>query len=278
MGFPVAWGWAALLLVPSLLWLCGYAAAKDHKIGEPRAVFIGGSDHRLSLSRLQALAWTLVIFGTFAAAMVVSSKVTATQWIKIPDGVLQLAGIAIGSGVFSSLIAVNSGEEKTAQVTGLAPGAAAMQMNISGTDFGVRGSVRLNKVQLLVLAWTDMSITVSGAALTANTLIVETGNGKACYTVTGTFPTLQLGAPKVCYEFVDLFTSDKSPDILDLMKFQMFGWTVIAIVIYVVTFLATLSNSITQLPGVDSSIVILTGVSQAGYLTGKAAGSLGQPK
>jgi hypothetical protein len=45
------------------------------------------------------------------------------------------------------------------------------------------------------------------------------------------------------------------------MKFQMFGWTLIAVVLYVILFLDNLKASMLQLPGVDPSIVILTGVS-----------------
>jgi hypothetical protein len=59
------------------------------------------------------------------------------------------------------------------------------------------------------------------------------------------------------------------------MKFQMFGWTIIAIVIYVYLFLADLRPSLESLPVVPASIVILTGLSQSGYLTGKAVSSMG---
>jgi hypothetical protein len=58
------------------------------------------------------------------------------------------------------------------------------------------------------------------------------------------------------------------------MKFQMFGWTVVAVRFYVILFLSKLANDISQLPTVDPSIVILTGVSQAGYLAGKAASTV----
>ena len=47
--------------------------------------FIAGSDNRLSLSRLQVLAWTLVIFGSFTAAMVIHNPIaigTAAEQTK----------------------------------------------------------------------------------------------------------------------------------------------------------------------------------------------------
>ena len=68
---------------------------------------------------------------------------------------------------------------------------------------------------------------------------------------------------------VDLFRDDKSPDNLDLMKFQMFGWTVIAIVFYSYLFLRQIVPTLTALPEVPNGIVILTGLSQSGYLAAK---------
>jgi len=54
----------------------------------------------------------------------------------------------------------------------------------------------------------------------------------------------------------------------------MFGWTMIAVSIYVFLFLVSLSDTMTSLPTVDSSIVILTGISQAAYLTGKGVSNV----
>ena len=54
------------------------------------------------------------------------------------------------------------------------------------------------------------------------------------------------------------------------MKFQMFGWTLVALAIYLVLFVHNLDPHTATLPMVDSSIVVLTGVSQTGYLSGKA--------
>lgn len=100
-------------------------------------------------------------------------------------------------------------------------------------------------------------------------LIVDTGNGKLCYKLSGAVPNFTLDAPASYYEFTDLFGDDKNPRGMDIMKFQMFGWTLVAIVIYAWLFLSELHDHIETLPRVDASIVILTGLSQAGYLTGK---------
>lgn len=55
------------------------------------------------------------------------------------------------------------------------------------------------------------------------------------------------------------------------MKYQMFVWTLIAIVIYTYVFLRNPSTTISTLPELGEKFVILMGLSQAGYLGGKAA-------
>src|SRR5215510_12848033 len=64
-------GWLIFFGVPLLLWIIGAGAALKKGRNSPFFAYIAGSDHRLSLSRAQAFAWTLTIFGAFAAAMAV---------------------------------------------------------------------------------------------------------------------------------------------------------------------------------------------------------------
>jgi hypothetical protein len=248
----------------------------------------------LSISRLQALAWTLVIFGAFAGAMLISQQVTASNWIHISGDLLGLAGISLGTGVFSSLIAAVNDEQKTAMITGIgpappgfappaapgAPAAAALPPGqsyviITGQDLGKSGSVRFNNTTLAPVVWQDDRIVVvlhDGSQRTP--LVVDTSNGKVCHDLTGQAPNLILGPSRLFYEASDLFRDDKDPATVSLMKFQMFGWTMVAIVVYVIMFLAKMNGSMTELPGVDSSIVALTGISQAGYLTGKGVSNV----
>jgi hypothetical protein len=222
-----------------------------------------------------------------------SARANSFAWVKIPDALLLLAGIAISSGVFSSLIAVVSSEGKTATITQIRKVAKAVpegqaadvpwkpinpnNLVLAGTNLGDGGRVRfalkgIGKVAARILSWkpdgTEIILDVADGQ-NYSTLIVDTPNGKASYQVTGTTPNLTLGSAKSHFEFADLFRDDKNPGTMDLMKFQMFGWTVIAIAIYVYLFLMNLNSEITSLPNVDSSIVTLTGVSQAGYLAGK---------
>lgn len=414
MHWPSTFGWIVFIVVPGGLWLLGAWVNRGHGFWARILGFIVGTDNRLSLSRLQAFLWTLVIFGSYAAATSCRSDIRsgaqaeaqkvaayakdavdkatkakadankadtdarsaadaataaeitsqdaeaylkyvsapearasdadkadaakkalaargdlfakkaradasasaaraakATQktaedearekdklaksyaWVQIPAALLALAGIAIGSGVFSSLISAAGGEEKTAAVTSISavandpnfkatyPKASLPQfancLVITGTLLGDGGKVRmatkgLTKVLTTVLFWnpdgTQILVDLPPDP-TFDKLIVDTPNGKLTYKLEGTKPNYSLGSEKTHYEFADLFRDDKNPETLSLMKFQMFGWTIIAIVIYVFVFLHNLTDQMETLPVVDSSIVALTGLSQAGYLTGK---------
>jgi len=140
---------------------------------------------------------------------------------------------------------------------------------------GARGRVRLGRIAATIRDWradgTSIEINVPATltSLKNRPLVVDTSNGKLAYDLTGTRDNLSLGQSTSFYEVVDLFRDDKSPDNLDLMKFQMFGWTVIAIVIYSYLFLRQIVPTLTALPEVPNSIVILTGLSQSGYLAAK---------
>jgi hypothetical protein len=400
MGLHENWGRWLFFLVPIILWLIGGGVAMFKGRKSPFLAYIAGSDNRLSLSRLQAFLWTLVIFGAFAAAMAVhtpivpgtreeaasaleakkgaddawdkankdapdkaaqmkiaartleenqkaatekaeaAAKATESQkpaaekaakeanddaqkamaakadadmkaaeakaraaaalsekkaadlkassytWVIIPDALLALAGIAIGSGIFSSFIAAKNGEEKTASIIGIGsaadlPNAASRPSKpantsplvITGQNLGKTGRVRLDSDVANIFEWKE-----DGTRIVVDvpdneeykTLVVETSNGKLSYELEGKSPNLILGEAKINYEFIDLFRDDKNPDTLDTMKFQMFGWTIIAIFIYVWLFLSDLTPTLLELPTVPQSIVILTGLSQGGYLAGKA--------
>jgi hypothetical protein len=415
MNLPRYWGYILFFAVPIVLWLIGVIAIKRRPLVVRLLSVVAGSDNRLSLSRLQAFAWTLVIFGSFAAAMAVHTHIgvgtaietrqkneaakrvfdnadaslttasvdlakakkelddataawtaaddeatksrilvvgsnengksaaekraaddkksadiykaqkdhleelylsklstrnqaqgdknkaeialnsASTDWVQIPNALLALTGIAIGSGVFSSLIAGVNSDSKTACVTSLQvvgpdelkarfkdanADATKQGMIIEGEDLGTSGRVRTGKQVLPLLYWSKdgTAVAVDLSKIMGkpfNDIILETANGKLAYEVTWPTQKPMLGLPKFSYDLADLFRDDKNPSIVSLMKFQMFGWTVVAIGIYSWIFLTNVSPYITSLPPVDQSIVILTGLSQGGYLAGKAVSNVG---
>jgi hypothetical protein len=211
---------------------------------------------------------------------------------------LALAGIAIGSGVFSSLISGVNGDDKTASLSSISvvdkddnfnknyPNAStpkcAKYLLINGTLLGDDGKIRLGTTKWTKTLANPLYWNPNGTQIlvdlppdpTFDKLIVDTPNGKLTYKLEGTKPNYSLGPPKINYEFADLFRDDKNPQNLSLMKFQMFGWTAIAIFIYVYLFLGNLSASIATLPALDPNIAILTGISQAGYLGGKGVSNV----
>ena len=406
MGLPVWSGYLVFFGVPFVLWLIGAATVKERGFQARAFALLAGSDHRLSLSRLQAFLWTLVIFGSFAAAMAVHSRihsgskaemeqaatvakaavekkteaisqvaklaaedkaaeeardkaeadaeaadallaVKSTQaniaadekaraekraqelrtdfaakvlvrektaakfaaakaaaakltaeadaavsransfnWVSISAELLALAGIAIGSGVFASLIGAVAPETNRASVTAIysAGDATAMRstantgvaktvMTIKGVNLTGASRVLLDSYNVVIVFGkpdgTEIAIEVPDAT-NYKVLIVDTPGDKLCFDISGSTPNLRLGEQRICYEFSDLFRDDKVPANYDLMKFQMFGWTMVAIPIYIILFLSDLSDHIDSLPNVPQSIVLLTGLSQAGYLAGKA--------
>ncbi len=404
MSWPTSVGWIVFILVPGSLWALGASANRGRGF-VPRVLgFMVGTDNRLSLSRLQAFLWTLVIFGSFAASMAIHTHIkSGTQaeveaatkkakdaaeeatnakaayqaaraeevkakgaskaagdasviaeaaaaalgdeaqknnklaqaaqaaqekasearadektkaallpgkqeavrdaaeswkvadaaakiaeqdaqsyaWVQIPVALLALAGIAIGSGVFSSLIAAVGGEEQTASISGIAENTDKAKPNsllITGSNLGattgeVRFHGKVTKALARVVSWEDDKIVVETPAdASYSKMTVETAKGKLTYKVD--YKGRELGFKITHYELADLFRDDKDPDTLSLMKFQMFGWTAIAICIYVYLFLTNLTNQIQTLPVVDPSIAILTGVSQAGYLAGKGVSNV----
>jgi len=77
----------------------------------------------------------------------------------------------------------------------------------------------------------------------------------------------------------DMFTSDLASDALhtDISKVQMFSFTVLLATGYtaaVVNLLVNASSPVTQLPALNSAVVIVLVVSHGGYLGRKAAGNL----
>src|SRR5262245_35469737 len=76
MGLPIAWGKLTFFLTPLLLWGIAILVTKQKGSRTRAFTIIAGSDNRLSLARLQALAWTLVIFGSYVAAMTIHNHIT----------------------------------------------------------------------------------------------------------------------------------------------------------------------------------------------------------
>jgi hypothetical protein len=344
-----------IVIVPLVLWALFSLLTREWK---RKRLFglIAGADNRLSLSRLQAFAWTMVIFGTYSAAMWVhpirvgaeqkkaaqakveravaeekalddkwkaapndskikdqldkarqNAKAAKTElasyaWVHIPAALLTLAGISLATGVFAS--ALGSGGDGPPIVTDAVVKATAAEdpttrnprsaaphgkywLLITGSRLGGDGEVRLAGRAARRLFWESdgSAVAVDFDSRRYRTLTIDTKNGKVSYAVAyangSSLPTaMQLGNERESYELADLVRDDNNPRNLSITKFQMFGWTAIAVTIYIVTFLAALREhgaALEELPVVDATVVMLTGVSQLGYLGGKMASNNNAP-
>ncbi len=229
------------------------------------------------------------------AAETAKLKWRKTKWVFIPSELLALAGISLASGVFASVISASGNSHIDAIVTGIVieqPAAippraqpnevqATRWLRIRGTGFGASGSVRLNNLAARVIYFADTEIGIDLPPRTDyKRLTIDSINGKVAYELlnpavnVNAQAALGLGNRHIDYEWGDLFRDDESPEKLSLMKVQLFGFTAAALVIYAVIFLRGLSTEIDTLPAVDATVVMLTGLSQSGYLVGKGASVL----
>src|SRR5215217_6254074 len=254
------------------LWLLGFLAAKYLGRKSLIVFIGGDDDRLSLSKAQAFSWTLIIMSSYLAAMAVHKKFLPSDPWIEIPEALLALAGIVFASGVFSSVISAVKEEKRTAEVSslsfvsssltisGIALGRNKGAVRIVGDD-GKRWD-------LSVLHWDDQLISVgvnpqiekrvfallTSAANQANSqvaslkgsvlkkplrqkpvlpvLIVDTQNGKACYRFDFDGTTATLREPIIYYEFIDFFRDDQNPSVLSIMKYQMFAWTVIAIVIY----------------------------------------------
>lgn len=199
-----------------------------------------------------------------------------TKWVAIPLELLALAGISLASGVFASVISATAKSELPSPVVTDVKFANDV-WTITGSGFGDEGEVRLGGRAGRPVTWTATTLTVTSPAVQPKFIVVDVAGGKAAYDIVWNSQTPRLGGRFKKYEWGDLFRDDDAPTQFSLMKLQMFAWTLVALAIYVWIFLSGVWRSdermIDSLPIVDTTLVLLTGLSQAGYLGGKAASS-----
>lgn len=141
------------------------------------------------------------------------------QWVNIPAALLALAGIAIGSGVFSSLIAASNSEDKTACVTSVESKQIidppddsdnALTINtliIKGQNLGDRGRVRFGRISAHIRDWSSDGTQIQVDVPTHlpeptrrqnfyGPLVVDTPNGKLAYELGSTRNNFQTGAER----------------------------------------------------------------------------------
>lgn len=66
-----------------------------------------------------------------------------------------------------------------------------------------------------------------------------------------------------------LLAQEKKPEELSIAKLQMFTWTIVTLVIYVIVAAGNLLNNQPELPDIGSGLLVLMGISHGAYLGNK---------
>lgn len=199
---------------------------------------------KYSLSRLQILLWTaMVVGGYFGIAF------PKLEFITIPNEVLGLLGITLGSTVVSTAIKANQiltgqtadDEERTHEI------AQSAQNELLGL-LGVEHPENLSSDEKSALL----------ASISKDELVELNRQVEA----------------KRKPSWMDLFSQEQKGReyLIDIGKLQMFAWMVVALVIYGAMLVSDLTLSLeevlelTDLPNVTGTILAMMGISQTAYL------------
>ncbi|RLC83225.1 MAG: hypothetical protein DRI79_14180 [Chloroflexi bacterium] len=199
---------------------------------------------KYSLSRLQILLWTaLIIGGYFGIAFPKLSFVT------IPNEVLGLLGVSLGSTVVSTAIKANQ------MLTG----------QTADEEERTRKAAESAQNELLRLLGIEHPEILSSDEKSA--LLAHLSEDELAEL------NRQVEAKRKP-SWMDLFSQEQKgrEHLIDIGKLQMFTWTVAALVIYGAMLVSKLTlpseqvQELTELPNVTGTILALMGISQAAYL------------
>jgi hypothetical protein len=220
----IAWGLMAGILIAFL------GVLGDGITGIKRGILVD-SRNRISLSKIQMIAWTVLILSAYAAAVL--GNIGTHQFhplnVIIPSELWLAMGISTVSLIGSPLILNTKKEErKTA----------------------ARTAEYERQCKLLAEQGVDCS-TIDRRG----SLIVYTHPRHSRWS--------------------DLFEGEETGNagLLDLAKVQLFLFTAILVLVYTIGLGDTLyheAGAVTELPGLDDSMIALLAVSHAGYLGKKA--------
>jgi hypothetical protein len=227
-AMPIGWAWAGVAAGMLLL-----AAGAGGAITTKWYGALIDKWYSMSLSRFQALLWTLVVLSAFCTAAIrnLATGQSAPLVIAIPQELWLIMGISLTSAVGKTLILnqkVNS-EPAPEEKEQFAKRKVALEaQNPAQAVPMIREGCVAGRTSPEEANWTDM--------FTGD----EVGN--------------QLS--------------------LDLGKLQMFYFTLLLVLTYIVglwTLFAQSTGKIDAFPALDPSMVTLFGISHAGYLAAKAA-------
>ncbi len=250
MSSLITW-WVMLVLLTLFVLILGHGTT-----GRLMGALID-QRNKISLSRLQLIIWTIVILAAFITAAfwnLVNSK-NGPLAIALPSEVWLLLGISTTSLVGSPLILSN--KTKTDANQGQLQQqllSKARQQNIS-----VDPTLLLNQ---------------ASTSDTINPALITDLKNKLHMDMQGQVPhNMQPDEASVA----DLFQGDEVGNFsqLDMSKVQLFLFTLVLVLTYASALGTMFANAdpikgITSFPILDQSIIVLLGISHAGYLSFKA--------
>jgi hypothetical protein len=233
------WAWITIML----LLLAFVIFIGRHIVGLWRGAFVDGRN-KVSLSRFQAVLWTVLVIAGFLAAALFNVREDQRDplGIAVPEQLWILLGISGTALVGSSLI---KSQKRTANTAKEDEAKAKMGPEVT----------RLENTNLFVAAADPDNPAPTDPVVAQGVLTVNPH-------------------PKDS-RWSDMFEAEEvgNKDHLALEKIQMFYFTIILVLAYAAAMAAIFadpSRKIGGLPLLDDSMVALLGISHATYLTGKA--------
>lgn len=244
----ILWSWAVsavLLIVIGVL--LGLRVRLPPGDARPKPSWLGiliDNRGRFSLNRLQVVVWSIVVIslvsGVFFGRLI--EGVEEPLQFTIPDRVLGLLGISIGTAVTVGALKTRRTTEAAAQAAAAAPPAPPPPP-----------------------ANAALPVPQPRRAVTK----------LAIYQATGRKPFLS--------QVFMLEEGEYADDVIDVTKFQSFGFSIVLVVAYVAMAInsiveANTASKVTALPDLKGTFLVLLGISYAGYAGGKLPEQAGMPR
>jgi hypothetical protein len=243
--------------------------------------------NRYSLSRLQVATWTTVVLSVWLAVVIVrvASKIPVGDalQVEIPDAVLVVLGISVGSFAFSSGIKDAKRKQEVTPTTRIQVEQELRKAEESVNDL-TRQLAEANEVAANASNDTkaafEMQVRSLTTALDAATAKMDVFKKQDDAYKAADGLLVKNSSPSdatACDLFRGVETSDS--DTLDFGKVQMLWITIAVVAAYVFVLVDALAgNSLyakgtVTLPDFPASIVALLGISHGGYLAVKASSS-----
>jgi hypothetical protein len=286
-----AWGWCVLCMVVILM--SASVAVTKRPLG-----FLINERNLMSLSRFQTVIWTVIVLSAYFVIVVAKMMMGKPKplEIAIDPQLWALIGISLTSLVGTSLISstkinknpADTEVDKTAKAlvannnlpameTSTEAAAARAAANVKATEASTAAKTAAAKpadAPEAATAATAAAAAKAASAAAAAAAVDDVGN----VIKQNNLGTLYANPSITDASFSDMFEGDEvgNAAYIDLAKVQMFFFTIIVALSYVVQLSGTMwdlaihAETVKELPHLSNGMIALLGVSHAGLLAGKS--------